>query len=266
MMRIGTGLGLTVALRNSGAFTPAALQNMRAWYDPSDLSTLFQDVAMTVPVTGDGQPVGAMRDKSGNGYHMLQPVAPKRPIYRRAFELHWLEFDGVGDCMSTSGFSMVGADEVTIAMAVFAQDSGTIGTLCELSANSGNSSGTFALFERGVDAAQVSWRSRGDAYTATHNRVRSVALPATSIYTCAGKIASDLNTIRRNGGLLGATSITDQGGGVFATDALFLGARGGSIYAFRGRLYGLCLFNRVLPVAEVVKLETFLADKSEVVL
>ena len=35
-----------------------------AWYDPSDLSTLFQDSAGTTPVTTAGQPVGLMLDKS----------------------------------------------------------------------------------------------------------------------------------------------------------------------------------------------------------
>jgi hypothetical protein len=34
-----------------------------AWYDPSDLSTLFQDAAGTIPVTASGQPVGLMLDK-----------------------------------------------------------------------------------------------------------------------------------------------------------------------------------------------------------
>ena len=33
-------------------------------YDPNDLSTMFQDAAGTVPVTGAGQPVGLMLDKS----------------------------------------------------------------------------------------------------------------------------------------------------------------------------------------------------------
>ena len=34
------------------------------WLDPSDKSTLFQDVAGTVPVTTDGDPVGLILDKS----------------------------------------------------------------------------------------------------------------------------------------------------------------------------------------------------------
>jgi hypothetical protein len=34
------------------------------WFDPSDLTTLFQDSAGTTPVTAPGQPVGLMLDKS----------------------------------------------------------------------------------------------------------------------------------------------------------------------------------------------------------
>ena len=34
------------------------------WYDPNDLSTMFQDAAGTVPVTAVGQPVGLLLDKN----------------------------------------------------------------------------------------------------------------------------------------------------------------------------------------------------------
>jgi len=34
-----------------------------AWYDPSDMSTMFQDSGGTTPVTASGQPVGLMLDK-----------------------------------------------------------------------------------------------------------------------------------------------------------------------------------------------------------
>ena len=54
-----------------------------AWYDPSDLTTLFQDAAGTVPVTAVEQPVGLMLDKSGRGNHATQATTTKRPIYSR---------------------------------------------------------------------------------------------------------------------------------------------------------------------------------------
>ncbi len=37
------------------------------WYDPSDLSTMYQDAAGTISVTAVGQPVGLILDKSKNG-------------------------------------------------------------------------------------------------------------------------------------------------------------------------------------------------------
>ena len=54
-----------------------------AWYDPSDLSTLFQDSAGTTPVTAVEQPVGRMLDKSGRGNHATQSTTTKRPVLSR---------------------------------------------------------------------------------------------------------------------------------------------------------------------------------------
>ena len=70
------------------------------WLDPSDLSTLFQDAAGTIPVTSDGDPVGLMLDKSGNGNHALQQVSGSRLIYRTDGTLHWLEYNGVNSFLS----------------------------------------------------------------------------------------------------------------------------------------------------------------------
>jgi len=54
-------------------------ENNGAWFDPSDLSTLYQDAAGTTPVTAVEQPVGKMLDKSGNGYHATQSITASRP-------------------------------------------------------------------------------------------------------------------------------------------------------------------------------------------
>lgn len=83
-----------------GLWTPELLfqdAEQGAWYDPSDLSTLFQDAGGTAPVTADGDPVGMMLDKSGNGNHVLQSASSRRPIYRTDGTHHWIEFDGVDD-------------------------------------------------------------------------------------------------------------------------------------------------------------------------
>lgn len=57
------------------------------WYDPSDLSTLFQDAAGTIPVTGVEQPVGLILDKSGRGNHASQPTTTARPILSARYNI-----------------------------------------------------------------------------------------------------------------------------------------------------------------------------------
>ena len=86
------------------------------WYDPSDKSTLFQDVAGTVPVTKDGDPVALMKDKSGNGNHATQTVSSKRAIYKTDGILHWLRPDGVDDEFEFNGSYLIDSEyHVTFA-------------------------------------------------------------------------------------------------------------------------------------------------------
>jgi hypothetical protein len=70
------------------------------WYDPSNLSSLFQDSAGTTPVTADGDPVGLMLDLSGNGFHATQATAGNRPVYKTDGVTSWLE------CTSASSHFM----------------------------------------------------------------------------------------------------------------------------------------------------------------
>ena len=81
---IGLGLSITqLAVRQMLGFNPLSLfaaNEPGVWYDPSDLTTLFQDAAGTTPVTAVEQPVGRMLDKSGNGAHASQATATSRPV------------------------------------------------------------------------------------------------------------------------------------------------------------------------------------------
>lgn len=88
-----------------------------AWYDPSDLSSMFQDTAGTVPVAANNDPVGRINDKSGNGNHLLQATAGKRPLYQTASGLSWLLLDGVDDGMATAtGGTWAAASDFCMAL------------------------------------------------------------------------------------------------------------------------------------------------------
>ena len=63
----GADTATSVATSAVLAFDPIALFGSGeegAWYDPSDLSTMYQDAAGTTPVTAAGQPVGLILEKS----------------------------------------------------------------------------------------------------------------------------------------------------------------------------------------------------------
>jgi hypothetical protein len=89
-MSFGFGFALPHWQTLSGGFTPASLFSageQGAWYDPSDLSTLFQDSAGGTPVTAVEQPVGRMLDKSGRGNHATQSTSTSRPVLRARYNL-----------------------------------------------------------------------------------------------------------------------------------------------------------------------------------
>lgn len=77
-------------------FSPTDL-TLTGWWDPSDISTLWQDTAGTTPVTADGDPVARIDDKSGNGRNLTQSTSTARPLYKTGSGLYWLEFDGIDD-------------------------------------------------------------------------------------------------------------------------------------------------------------------------
>lgn len=71
-------------------WTPAALfasGEQGAWYDPSDLSTMFQDSAGATPVTAVEQPVGRILDLSGRGNHATQVTAANKPTLSARFNM-----------------------------------------------------------------------------------------------------------------------------------------------------------------------------------
>lgn len=83
-------------------FTPADLfasGEEGAWYDPSDLMTMWTDTAGTTQATV-GDAVARIDDKSGNGNHATRATVAARPILRQTGGgLYYLEFDGVDDCL-----------------------------------------------------------------------------------------------------------------------------------------------------------------------
>jgi hypothetical protein len=77
------------------------------WYDPTDITTLFQDTAGTNPVTTTGQSIKLMKDKSGLGNDLSQATTANAPTYQvDADGYHYANFSGTQwmDTASTSAW------------------------------------------------------------------------------------------------------------------------------------------------------------------
>lgn len=91
----------TQAGRRRGAsppFDPRSI-NPIALFDPSDLSSLSQDEAATVPVTTAGDPVGRLADLGVQGHSVAQSDPARKPIYQTDGTLHWIAADGSDDML-----------------------------------------------------------------------------------------------------------------------------------------------------------------------
>jgi len=101
----------------AAAFSPLSL-SPAAWYDFSDLTTLFTDAARTTPVTADGDVIGGVTDKSGNGFHATQATTANKPLWKAAIQngRGVARLDGVNDYLSVS--ISLAAGSLTVFMAV----------------------------------------------------------------------------------------------------------------------------------------------------
>jgi hypothetical protein len=87
------------------------------WYDFSDLTTMYEDSSGLTQVTGDGQAVGFVLDKSGKNNNGFQSVDLARPLYAKDGDLNYLEFDQEYDEIGLS-FIPGDADNFIFSIAV----------------------------------------------------------------------------------------------------------------------------------------------------
>lgn len=91
--------------------TLPVMNGLTVWLDASDLSTLFQDTAGSVPVTATSQNVGKWLDKSGNANHGTG--SPTKPIYTAGFKGNGVRSLGGTSYTSTAGGSTTGGNSRT---------------------------------------------------------------------------------------------------------------------------------------------------------
>lgn len=234
-----------------------------AWYDPSDKSTLFQDVEGTVPVTEDGDPVALMRDKSGNGNHAVQTVSTSRPIYKTDGILHWLEFDGIDDAFSTDVFAF-NSGITTASTAVKVVNKAVLGTVAEYTNNSETVSNDNIRFS--LQAPPYNQTNFG--YTSFGAQARYLLRSTGTTYptTRAMVVTHDRHIGVAKLLVSGKPQVEQEESGyspVLNPDKLYIGARLGASWFFRGSMYGLVVSD---AEGDALELMQYMESKSGVTL
>lgn len=266
---LGVGLGVGIRQYGSG-FRPANLfrrSEQGAWYDPSDLSTLFQDSAGTTPVTAAGQPVGLMLDKSGRGNHATQATAAARPTYQTSGGLHWLAFDGVDDFMATPTIDFTATNKLSAFVAVEMVSSAAIGAVLQ-SGGASAAAKRFALFAPRTAGASGDYGIRVFDAAAGAIDVATSAFPVPDKAVLSGKwdnaAAAGLQiSLRRNAVDLAQAGSTMTGN--FISEPVYIGNRGIDL-PFNGKIYGLVLRGAATSAGEITQAEKYMAGKSGVTL
>ena len=233
-----------------------------SWYDPSDMATLWQDTAGTVPVTAAGQSVARMDDKSGNNHHATQATASRRPTFQASGDIYWLSFDGVDDALATAAIDFTATDSLSFFAGLKKNTNTTFNMFFEFGENAGSTNGSFALLAPN-GGADYGFISRGSAQSQLS--INGYDSPITNVVSGAADISADVNKLRVDGVEAGTLS-TDQGTGNYGNKALYIGSRGGASLRFDGNLYGLIVRGAASSDFEVTDAELYLAEKTGVTL
>ena len=236
------------------------------FYDPNDLSTMFQDSGGTVPVTDVGQAVGLIRDKSGRNNHAFQTNSASRPILRKnaVTGANYLEFDGTDDSLQTNTIDFTGTDKISLFAGVV-KFVNLVSILCELSANTNTELGSFYIAAPEDSGGIYSFKSRGQTEI-NPVPVTSSGTPAydVSVLSAFGNISGGNNTLRRNA--VSKTAKTDLGLGNLGNHPLYIGRRAGTSFPFNGHIYSLIGVGKLVSDSETTAIEKELAKRAGVTL
>jgi hypothetical protein len=267
---LSSALGSPFAMRRGGgaSFSPAMLfasGELGAWYDPSDISTLFQDSAGATPVTAAGQSVGRINSKGGGAHH-LTATGTARPVYQvDGSGFPYLQGNGTTSRMATAaGVNLTAATLVFASFAVrvegtgnqciFSNDSVGISRF-ELMYLSGASPVPRCSIETSGGLTQITIPSKG---AAPYMVVDSI------IFNSAGA-SSNERVVLRQDGVVPVQTVASAGaaGGNFSSQpfSLFSRSAAGDLFNFSGRFYGGIVRAALTSDADALACEEYLAAK-----
>jgi hypothetical protein len=268
--------GSTLMLRGTGGvtltiFDPLSLfasGEKGVWFDPTDISTLFQDAAGTTPVTGYGQKVGKILDKSGNNNHATQSNAALQPTYQIDDEGNPnLTFSGSYTQLVTRPIDFTGTAQMMVGAGLHVVGSASAAVALELGSDVNSVNGSFligapssttdhSLYLRGTSTirAAVNNVSDGDDII--------VGLFDISQATKELELIPRLNRVQLSGSDITWTGTT-AGTGNFGNLPLFMGARSGGSNPYQGKIYQVIVRGALTNASDISQTENLIDAKMD---
>lgn len=230
-------------------------------FDFNDLSTMYQDSAGTIPVTGVGQPVGRVLDKSGRGNHATQSTSAKRPILQQnaTTGAYYLSFDGVDDCLVTSNINFTNQNNLSLFTSIiFNNLSSTSQVIAELSTASWSTQGTFSLIRGYSGANSYALRRNFSTNGAFEDLVSQNNTNTKAVLTAIINSTTSEEYMRNFGTLIGSKALTASSNS-FKTYPLYIGVGEVTRYPLNGNLYSLIGVARIASTTEITNIEKIIA-------
>jgi hypothetical protein len=225
------------------------------WYDISDITTLFQDSAGTIPVVSDGDPVGLIQDKSGNGNDATQTVSASRPIYRASAGIYSLEFDGVDDYLDTG--TAFNHENVTAITGINGEDYGRV-----LDNRGTGAPGSVAGWQiKSNDGVSTDWVFVDDADSTAASISGGVATNTDGVIYMQYSDSTNVASAAVDGAAF-STASEASGGSILTGIGGRIGASSNSAnQLFEGRIFSIVVTDDIRTSQERSDIETYITDK-----
>lgn len=234
----------------------------------------FADRTMYFQLQNSGTiTVDSISIKELAGNHAYQTVSAARPILQRnaTTGAYYLAFDGADDFLQTNNIDFTATDKVSLFAGLYTSNPG-VQFIMETSANYSANVGAFELTISEVTSGGYTLAYRAANNTNQYSSQPIKPIPRSSVI--AGKIDMSKRVIGAEGGVLLRENAISTGkgytgsyiGGALGNYPLYIGRRGGAIYAFNGHLYSLIGIGRLTSDSETKALEKSIAKNTGVTL
>ena len=227
-------------------------------YDFSDISTMFQDTAGTIPVTAVDQLVARVNDLSSNGNHLIQSTSGSRPILKQDAKGYYLSFDGTNDFMQTSGTVNLSGLSLFTVFASLSKERSAVETIFETSTNYNDNLGAM-LIVFDINKIVVSTRGPG-AYPSGYTYVE-VATTTGGVFTNQANLAAVSNkitTFRKDGVSQTMTGMLDNTSQTLTNQSLYVGTRVGNGTYLQTKFRALVFVGKTATTTDMERLENLL--------